>query len=109
MGARNGLKKIACLSQSWYRITPLPLPMQCFTLRGILGGALAQFAAYEYAEVLSNSERSGNFDLVTFNALGGVLALDNPVFIPKDLTHPLLSRLMRFISKSAPMLFHVWD
>ena len=43
-----------------------------------LGGALAQFAAYEYAEVLSNSERSGNFDLVTFNALGGVLALDNP-------------------------------
>jgi|GEM_PF-2021490 len=47
-----------------------------------LGGALAQFAAYEYAVILDQSEGNEglttDFDLVTFNALGAKLALDNP-------------------------------
>ena len=46
-----------------------------------LGGALAQYAAYEYAVATSLTD-GGNkltdaFDLVTFNALGGTMALQN--------------------------------
>jgi Ca2+-binding RTX toxin-like protein len=47
-----------------------------------LGGALAQYLAYEYAQALADPENTQNlqasFDLVTFNALGGVLALSDP-------------------------------
>jgi hypothetical protein len=48
-----------------------------------LGGALAQFAAYEYAAVIMAAEIAGestaSFDLVTFNAIGGELALSDPL------------------------------
>ena len=51
-----------------------------------LGGALAQYAAYEYAISASNAASGGDlqatFDLVTFNALGGVLALSDPLLYP---------------------------
>lgn len=52
-----------------------------------LGGALAQFAAYEYAAAISipaNAEvLTTSFDLVTFNALGGELALSDPSLYSK--------------------------
>lgn len=46
-----------------------------------LGGAIAQFAAYEYAGVVANGVdwATAGFDLVTFNALGGVFALSAPI------------------------------
>tara|TARA_R110001599_G_scaffold353823_1_gene599174 strand:- start:50524 stop:56700 length:6177 start_codon:yes stop_codon:yes gene_type:complete len=49
-----------------------------------LGGAIAQFAAYEYALAVSEeaSWATASFDLVTFNALGGELALSEPILYP---------------------------
>lgn len=48
-----------------------------------LGGALAQYAAYEYELAISPQGTSkAPFDLVTFNALGGVLGLSTPQIYP---------------------------
>jgi Ca2+-binding RTX toxin-like protein len=49
-----------------------------------LGGALAQYAAYEYAMAygISNPTVTAPFKLVTFNALGGELGLKNPDLYP---------------------------
>ena len=43
-----------------------------------LGGALAQYAAYEFAET-HEAYPSAHLSLVTFNALGGVAALRDEV------------------------------
>ena len=50
-----------------------------------LGGALAEYAAYEFAETHPEYSRS-NLSLVTFNGLGGVAALRNeiPQRLPPD-------------------------
>ncbi len=52
-----------------------------------LGGALAQYAAYEYAVASADPVNAGelvaSFDLVTFNALGGVLALSDALLYPR--------------------------
>ena len=49
-----------------------------------LGGALAQYAAFEYAQGKAdeNPDMAAPFDLVTFNSLGGELALNNPDLYP---------------------------
>lgn len=47
-----------------------------------LGGALAQYAAYEYAIASSQMSQMPPFDLVTFNSLGGVLGLTDPRLYP---------------------------
>ena len=54
-----------------------------------LGGALAQYAVYDWLKSSTNSTDASHVTLTTFNALGGVCALSNPTNEP-DGYNPLV-------------------